>query len=105
MHVAFGVLALGLVIAVLLAWYHGERGTQKVTGVELLLLAGVFAIGGFLIWHYAGSRSPPTSAGHAHVLAVATSTAGPKPNTGARKDSRRNAVRSVPMTSFVMRRS
>ncbi|MGA8278789.1 MAG: tetratricopeptide repeat protein [Rhodanobacteraceae bacterium] len=79
MHVAFGVLALGLVITLLLAWYHGERGAQKVTGVELLLLAGVFAIGGFLIWHYAGSGSPPTSAGHAHVLAVATSTAVPKP--------------------------
>jgi TolB-like protein/Tfp pilus assembly protein PilF len=79
MHAAFGALALGLVITLLLAWYHGERGAQKVTGVELLLLAGVFAIGGFLIWHYAGSGSPPTNAGHAPASAVAASTAMPKP--------------------------
>ena len=79
MHVAFGVLALGLVIIVLLAWYHGERGVQRVTGVELLLLAGVFAIGGFLIWHYAGSRSAPTRAAPTPAPAVAASAVVPKP--------------------------
>ncbi len=83
MHAAFGALALGLVITLLLAWYHGERGAQKVTGVELLLLAGVFAIGGFLIWHYAGSGSPPTSAGRAPASAVAASAAMPKPKPAA----------------------
>ena len=79
MHLAFGVIALGVVITLLLAWYHGERGAQKVTGVELLLLAGVFAIGGFLIWHYAGSGSPATIALHAPASAVSASTPIPKP--------------------------
>ena len=55
MHLAFGVIALGFIVTLVLAWYHGERGEQRVTGVELLLLASVFAIGGFLIWHYAGT--------------------------------------------------
>ncbi|MGB8635075.1 MAG: hypothetical protein WCD36_07275, partial [Rhodanobacteraceae bacterium] len=73
MHVAFGVLALGLAITLLLAWYHGERGQQRVTGVELLLLAGVFAIGGFLIWHYAGSG---TGALPARAAAAAQPAAG-----------------------------
>ncbi len=59
MRLAFGAMALGLVVTVLLAWYHGERGEQRVTGVELLLLAGVFAIGGFLLWREAGVKPAP----------------------------------------------
>ena len=35
--------------ALLLAWYHGERGAQKASGPELLLLA----IGGGLLWRFA----------------------------------------------------
>lgn len=39
-------LALGFLVALVLAWYHGERGAQKVTGIELLLLALLLAVGG-----------------------------------------------------------
>ncbi len=79
MHLAFGVLALGLVITLLLAWYHGERGQQRVTGVELLLLAGIFGIGGFLIWHFAGSGAPPVKVTAAAAPAGANSAAVPGP--------------------------
>ncbi len=79
MHAAFGVLALGLAITLLLAWYHGERGQQRVTGVELLLLAGVFAIGGFLIWHYAGTGSLTAKTIAKPVPVAAASAAKPKP--------------------------
>ncbi len=79
MHVAFGVLALGLAITLLLAWYHGERGQQRVTGVELLLLAGVFAIGGFLIWHYAGTGSLTAKTIAKPVPVAAASAAKPNP--------------------------
>src|SRR4029079_17961553 len=37
---------VGFCVALLLAWYHGERGAQKVSGTELLLLAMLLAIGG-----------------------------------------------------------
>jgi tetratricopeptide (TPR) repeat protein len=40
-------LAVGLVITLVLAWYHGEKGRQRVGGVELLIIAAAFALGGF----------------------------------------------------------
>ena len=33
------VLAVGFFAALVLAWYHGERGEQRVGGVEISLLA------------------------------------------------------------------
>jgi TolB-like protein/Tfp pilus assembly protein PilF len=38
------LLAVGLLAAVIVAWYHGEKGAQRVTAVEVLLLAGVLAM-------------------------------------------------------------
>jgi adenylate cyclase len=38
------VLAIGFLAALVLAWYHGERGAQQVTAVELGMLAGILAI-------------------------------------------------------------
>jgi eukaryotic-like serine/threonine-protein kinase len=39
-------LIVGFFLALTLAWYHGERGEQRVTGVELLILAGIMGLGG-----------------------------------------------------------
>ena len=60
-RLAFGVIALGFVVTLVLAWYHGERGIQKVSGIELLVLALLFAIGGGLLWRYANTE--PAQAG------------------------------------------
>lgn len=35
------LLAFGLPITLVLAWFHGERGRQRVSGVELLMVAGL----------------------------------------------------------------
>jgi len=43
------LLVVGLAAVLVLAWYHGERGRQRVSGPELLILAMLFAIGGSLI--------------------------------------------------------
>jgi TolB-like protein/tetratricopeptide (TPR) repeat protein len=40
------VMAVGFLGAVVVAWYHGERGTQRVTAVELLMLAGILVMAG-----------------------------------------------------------
>ena len=47
-------LVIGFFVALLLAWYHGERGAQKVSGPELLILAVILAIGGVLLWRFSG---------------------------------------------------
>ena len=53
MRITFLLIALGFVIVLVLAWYHGERGAQKVSGPELLILALLLTLGGGFLWHYA----------------------------------------------------
>src|SRR5579863_5439524 len=49
------MLAIGFFVALVLAWYHGERGMQRATGTELLILALLMAIGGAVVWRLAPS--------------------------------------------------
>ncbi|MBS0574952.1 MAG: tetratricopeptide repeat protein [Proteobacteria bacterium] len=46
-------LVLGFVVTLVIAWYHGEKGAQKATGTELLILALLLGIGGVLVWRMA----------------------------------------------------
>jgi adenylate cyclase len=46
---------VGFFVTLLLAWYHGERGAQKASGTELLLLALLLTIGGGLLWKFSVS--------------------------------------------------
>ena len=48
-------LSVGLFVTLVLAWYHGERGAQRVTGTELLILALLLALGGGFLWRFAGA--------------------------------------------------
>ena len=54
--------AVGFAIALVLAWYHGERGQQRVSGDELVLVAAVLAIGGVLSWRVARPSHEAASA-------------------------------------------
>ena len=60
MRLAFSVIAIGFFVTLVLAWYHGERGAQKVSGTELLILALLLAIGGSMLW-YTGKTSDVVS--------------------------------------------
>ena len=51
-------LAVGFLVALVLAWYHGERGAQKASGTELLILALLLAIGGGLMWRFVHAPKP-----------------------------------------------
>jgi TolB-like protein/thioredoxin-like negative regulator of GroEL len=52
-------LAIGFVVALVLAWYHGERGAQRVSSTEIVILALLLAIGGGLLWRF--ERATPSS--------------------------------------------
>jgi len=57
-------LAVGLVVVLVVAWYHGEKGQQHVSGAELLLITLVLAIGGGLVWQFGrvATRGPDAAA-------------------------------------------
>jgi TolB-like protein/Tfp pilus assembly protein PilF len=46
-------MAFGFFVTLVLAWYHGERGAQKTTSTELLILALLLTIGGVVAWRLA----------------------------------------------------
>ncbi|HEV7491318.1 MAG TPA: hypothetical protein VGO25_10960 [Rhodanobacteraceae bacterium] len=64
------VAAVGFVITLVLAWYHGDRGVQRVSGSELLILALLLAIGGGLLWRLA--KAPDESAANTTSTAAAS---------------------------------
>ena len=49
-------LVIGFFVTLILAWYHGERGAQRVTGSELLILALLLSLGGGFLWRFAASQ-------------------------------------------------
>ena len=64
-QIATILLAIGLPIVVVLGWYHGDRGQQRVTGPELAVLTLLLCLGGGLLWLYAQRSAPTTTAGTA----------------------------------------
>ena len=54
-------LAIGLPVALTLAWYHGDHGVQRVTGAELAVLTLLLFVGGGVLWLY-GNRTAPAPA-------------------------------------------
>ncbi len=53
------LLAVGFFGALVIAWYHGEKGHQRVSGAELLLLAALLAVAGAGVSYVAGSDTAP----------------------------------------------
>ena len=53
----------GFPVALVVAWYHGDRGEQRVTAVELAILAALLVAGGGVLWFYERrSESTPAPA-------------------------------------------
>ncbi|HNP36241.1 MAG TPA: tetratricopeptide repeat protein [Woeseiaceae bacterium] len=61
------VLILGFFVALVLAWYHGEQGRQRVSGPEILIIAGLCGVAGLLLPLLDSSDNDETAA-----LAVAS---------------------------------
>jgi len=58
-------LIVGFFVTLVLAWFHGERGAQRVSGTELLVLALILGMGGGLLWRFAPIRRGQTATGSA----------------------------------------
>jgi TolB-like protein len=54
-RIAIPALALGSLLVLVLAWYHGEKGEQKVSRPEAAILAALMALVSGSLWWY-GSR-------------------------------------------------
>jgi TolB-like protein/Tfp pilus assembly protein PilF len=66
------LLGVGLFAVLVLAWYHGEQGRQKASGVELLMLSGILLIAGVavaLVSRTSDSTTTSSSAAQAGGLA------------------------------------
>ncbi len=59
LRLATVLFALGLPVALVLAWYHGDRGQRRVSRIELAIVTLLFLIGGSLFWYY--QRSIPVA--------------------------------------------
>ena len=69
----FGTLALlfGLPVALVIAWYHGDRGQQRLSAPEFTILTLLFLVGGGLFWWYERREDrPPTTATQPAVRAT-----------------------------------
>ena len=54
------LLLIGLLLVLILAWYHGEKGQQRVSGAELLMIAGLLAIAAILLTIVKPQEEPAT---------------------------------------------
>jgi TolB-like protein/Flp pilus assembly protein TadD len=68
-QVALLLLLIGLPIVLVLAWYHGDRGQQRITTPEFAILTLLLLLGGGAFWYYQRASevdaTPSTPAGPA----------------------------------------
>jgi hypothetical protein len=69
---------VGLPIVLVLAWYHGDSGEQRVTRTELAIVALLFLLGGGLFWRYQHTTESATPA----AATAAATTAAPAADAG-----------------------
>jgi TolB-like protein/Tfp pilus assembly protein PilF len=55
-------LLIGLPIVLVIAWYHGDRGQQRLSAPELTILTLLFLVGGGTFWLYQRGEDTPTTA-------------------------------------------
>jgi len=82
-QIAILALLIGLPVVLVIAWYHGDRGAQRVSGAELSIITLLFLLGGGIFWRY--DRATETSPASAPAAAgpVAAAPAAAAAETGA----------------------
>jgi TolB-like protein len=82
-QVAILALLVGLPIVLVLAWYHGDRGVQRVSGPELAIITLLFLLGGGIFWRYDHATEPVTAKSAAVAEQAASTPAVAAADAGA----------------------
>ena len=61
-QIALLALLIGLPIVLVLAWYHGDRGQQRITTPEFVILTLLLLLGGGTFWYYQRASDAQTAA-------------------------------------------
>ncbi len=56
MPIVILVLGVGFFVVLVLAWYHGERGAQRVSTMEIAILVVLLLFGGAMAWQFEKKR-------------------------------------------------
>ncbi len=70
-------LLVGLPMVLVIAWYHGDRGQQRVTATELVIITLLFLIGGGIFWRYDRAAVTPTAPASKAIANTQATGAGP----------------------------
>ena len=62
-QIALIALLIGLPIVLVLAWYHGDRGQQRISTAEFAILTVLLLLGGGAFWYYQRASDAQTAAG------------------------------------------
>ena len=88
-------LLVGLPIVLVVAWYHGDQGRQRVTGAELAIISLLFLVGGAMFWRY--DRGAGTAAEAPGPGQPSTAAAAPK---GGANTAPRNSIAVLPFVNM-----
>ena len=73
-------LIVGLPIVLTLAWYHGDKGQQRITRDEVAILTLLFLLGGGLFWYYQRTSIAPEAQVEARSAHPSAATPADLPN-------------------------
>jgi TolB-like protein len=91
-------LLTGLPIVVVIAWYHGDKGRQRVTAAELTIITLLFVLGGGMFWQYQRSAA---ERGNDASAAAGTTAAAPGTTAMARgADAPANSIAVLPFANL-----
>jgi TolB-like protein len=76
-RLAVVAFVVGLPIALVVAWYHGDRGQQKIRGTEFALLTVLLLTGGTLFWWVGRMPDTPAAGGIPAAAPAAAAAAVP----------------------------
>ncbi len=73
-QIALLALLIGMPIALVLAYYHGDRGQQRITTPEFAILMVLLLLGGGAFWYYQRASETVSAAAPRPATAAATAT-------------------------------